>query len=1027
MATVALEAEPVEGGWSIRLVRHGRLFSKSGAVPTSQWADSGRSLAGVALLRALCESGEASMSEDAIHLTHEVAAGLTGMEVSRMGLPPVAPYAVMIERESPIGDATFRIRVSWVSRDGITAAAVTRSGSMLTVGSKRYLVLNPLCSLLDAIDDVNMVALARPDDLDARMSAFAVMRSKLTLTTGDVRADDYLGNLVIHQATGIGIDVSVEAGEESFSPILYGDNPVRKPDAGEDEPTREPLLPMAYANQFARDRFPRQGARSHYVVGQGVYVVLAAPVSAALAVVEKINKSDRKTRAEFRQDPMKFLLPALEQAGSDGSVVEELKGYGERVLGVAPWHQAKLSFKVPVSREWFPEDDAEVFTIDVGVDLPLVVRRDDVAALKASMEVAEGAGATTFQFAGKEYPYTTAAGETVRALMGVIEPQPTGALTSNASDAPEVEKAKVWAVTTLDNEEELSFSATLKQSKRHLRPDVDSIPLLSVPKRHQRDGIQWLQTAFLSGMPGVLLADDMGLGKTFQVLAFLQWLRAGLGAQGERRPFLVVAPKTLLGTWASEIETHLGPDALGRELRVYEDGLAAVRVQSKGNDTTTGTQTLRTDRIEDADLVLTTYETLRDYQLSFGRVRFAAIVYDEAQKLKNPTSLMNKGAKAQQADFTIVMTGTPIENGLIDLWTMMDILWPGLFDMSGRDFVKTYGEADASRRDELRSKLVEPVAFDGKTLQPVMLRRFKSSELEGLPTRRTQVVSETMPEIQARAYDAVLQMAAAKPGDTLTALQRLRSISLHPQLSVPVDASGCQSFVAASARFVALTKIMDQVNSRGEKVLIFVDIIEAQRALAVLLAERYGLRRPPAVINGSTSSDVRDKIRREFQARPPGFDVLLLGPKAAGFGLTLTAANHVVHLNRWWNPAVEDQCSDRVYRIGQEREVTIWLPQAIHPGLGDKSYDVLLNQLLEEKRALSRDIVVPTQMNELDFQRLYEQATGRSGASAEALEEVDKLDWRSFEKWVAHRLREAGFSVDETPRSGDGGADLLAT
>jgi SNF2 family DNA or RNA helicase len=188
----------------------------------------------------------------------------------------------------------------------------------------------------------------------------------------------------------------------------------------------------------------------------------------------------------------------------------------------------------------------------------------------------------------------------------------------------------------------------------------------------------------------------MGLGKTYQVLAFLKWLRDGR-AEARRRPLLVVAPKTLIGNWIEELERHLGADALGPLLRVQDQGLRALRRVKQGNDTLLGQATLDLASLAQAGLVLTSYETLRDYQLSFAQLQFAVIVYDEAQRLKNPAAMVTRAAKGQQGDFTLLMTGTPIENGVLDLWTLLDVAWPGFLGLSAREFLKHYRRGPMQR------------------------------------------------------------------------------------------------------------------------------------------------------------------------------------------------------------------------------------------------------------------------------------------------------------------------------------------
>lgn len=252
---------------------------------------------------------------------------------------------------------------------------------------------------------------------------------------------------------------------------------------------------------------------------------------------------------------------------------------------------------------------------------------------------------------------------------------------------------------------------------------------------------------------------------------------------------------------------------------------------------------------------------------------------------------------------------------------------------------------------------------------------------------------------------------------------------MHPNLAQPKETSSQRdAYIASSARFKVLFRILDQISKHREKALIFVEVRDAQIALYELIMHRYKLAPPrPEIINGATAAAVRDRIRQRFQ-RDKGFDVLILGPKAAGFGLTLTAANHVIHLNRWWNPAVEDQCSDRVYRIGQTKPVTIYLPQAVHSELGAQgSFDGVLHELLEAKRDLSREIVVPVHFSEKDLHKLFKQSAGEVNPSTDGqLDHIDGMDWRGFERWVSDQLILAEFRVQLGSGSGDGGADVIA-
>jgi SNF2 family DNA or RNA helicase len=225
-----------------------------------------------------------------------------------------------------------------------------------------------------------------------------------------------------------------------------------------------------------------------------------------------------------------------------------------------------------------------------------------------------------------------------------------------------------------------------------------------------------------------------------------------------------------------------------------------------------------------------------------------------------------------------------------------------------------------------------------------------------------------MPPRQLASYRQAMALNDLRgPQGTLGLIQSLRQISLHPGL---FDGKGFDP--ADSARFTAAIEVLDQVHKLGEKVLIFIESLEIQTAnqLPLLLQRRYGLSAPPLVINGAVGTAERQKRVDAFQSNDGGFDVMLLSPKAGGVGLTLTAANHVIHLSRWWNPAVEDQCSDRAHRLGQTKDVHIYYPMAIDPEHPDNSFDLKLNELMSRKRELSRSLLMPMEFSKEDYDNL---------------------------------------------------------
>ncbi|HYE34256.1 restriction endonuclease [Methylocaldum sp.] len=198
-----------------------------------------------------------------------------------------------------------------------------------------------------------------------------------------------------------------------------------------------------------------------------------------------------------------------------------------------------------------------------------------------------------------------------------------------------------------------------------------------------------------------------------------------------------------------------------------------------------------------------------------------------------------------------------------------------------------------------------------------------------------------------------------------------------------------------------------------------------QPYLAGLLQRRYKLKSLPMLINGSVTGPKRQDRVNAFQNSRKGFDVIILSPRAGGVGLTLTAANHVIHLSRWWNPAVEDQCTDRCYRIGQTREVHVYYPQALHPAHPDQSFDRRLHALLERKRQLSREMLMPPTSPE-DVKQLFEQTVGSETTYVFDIESIDAMEPVQFEQWVLGRLKDIGYKVSKTPKSHDYGADGVA-
>lgn len=426
--------------------------------------------------------------------------------------------------------------------------------------------------------------------------------------------------------------------------------------------------------------------------------------------------------------------------------------------------------------------------------------------------------------------------------------------------------------------------------------------------------------------------------------------------------------------------------------------------------------------------MLTTYETVRDRESLFAPLKFGVVVFDEMQKIKAPDSLITKCAKALNADFVVGMTGTPVENRLADLWCLVDRVWPGYLGELKAFSLQYEKKGDACGSEELKTRLMI-----NKTTSPaLLLRRMKHDHLEGLPERETKRHRVEMPPEQASRYMEVVEKARGSDerGAMLEGLQQMRGLSLHPMHPEQAGNLTDERYIAQSARLAATFKILDEVHAKKEKALIFLEHLAMQDYLAVLIQRRYRLTTLPLLINGDVTGTERQRRVNQFQSAPRQFEAMILSPRAGGVGLTLTAANHVIHLSRWWNPAVEDQCSDRVYRIGQEQPVCIHFPIAIHPQLGESSFDVKLDLLLERKRQLSRDLLAPSSATDEDLQNLWRdtitpESSISPGRKILSADEIGAMEPRQFERWVADTLRTAGWQIRLPPKSHDGGADVI--
>jgi SNF2 family DNA or RNA helicase len=451
---------------------------------------------------------------------------------------------------------------------------------------------------------------------------------------------------------------------------------------------------------------------------------------------------------------------------------------------------------------------------------------------------------------------------------------------------------------------------------------------------YQKDGWRWLQLVSSQEVGGIL-ADEMGLGKTVQIAVLL-----AAESEAARHPSLVVATGTLLENWrrelakfapALQVMIHRGADRTG-----FPADLASV------------------------DVVVTSYDTLiRDLSI-VRQIQWNIVVLDEAQAIKNPETKRASAAKRIPRRVGIAVTGTPVENRLTDLWSIADFALPGfLGDLGG--FERTFPN------DEDGAAALEPL------VSPILLRRRIAEVAEDLPPRIDIPQALELSDDQAEAYEAVRQSIIDEYGKTATlvALTRLRMFCAHPELLG--TATGDPA--ATSAKYERLVEILEEILHGKEKAIIFTSFNEMTDILVKDLTDRFDV--PTAFIDGRTPMDARQQTVDIFGSGSGG-SILVLNPRAAGTGLNITAANHVIHYNLEWNPAVEDQASARAYRRGQTRPVTV------HRLFYVDTVEETIDDRLAAKRLLSGKAVVGTdgsQDNIADIAAALSRSPVRKGAT----------------------------------------------
>jgi SNF2 family DNA or RNA helicase len=770
-------------------------------------------------------------------------------------------------------------------------------------------------------------------------------------------------------------------------------------------------------------------------VGNEIILFTEDKVKAVKEILDNRTIPKNKVK-EFLENPTAFI---------DASLVNLDLGFSIRVHGATAFKHAYFGETDDSGIDWFGKSAVSEQVVAFSKILSDVKDLVTLSQLEAIVSDANSTGATEIDFEGKTYDISDS--ELVNATIEKVKEKitdglpddPSSEVDSEGGDLTENDPKEVIVVDIDLNDEILSENSPLVEAKIE---DVSRKGALNwnnhirTPFKHQDIGVRWIlglldQSEQDPKISGALLADDMGLGKTFMALSAVEHYYQELSAVEEtQKPTLIVAPLSLLENWKDEVDKTFGISPFKDIVILQSDGELSrfrhggVEIRSGSNDEGEFEPKYSLnigkghDRLDmPGRLVITTYQTLRDYQFSLCLIDWGIVIFDEAQNIKNPNALQTRAAKGLKANFKLVATGTPVENSLADFWCLMDTASPeylGGYQEFRSKYISPILQAAGDEVEEVRCSIGRDLRIH---VGSMMLRRVKEDNLDGLPEKRIFVgvedeqwqylpeLGKTMSGYQQKVYDGAIEsLAESEESHVLATLQRLRSSSLHPRLAdggklnVPHNMKELENLFDESEKLKSLIELLNMVKKRQEKCIIFVVNKRLQTFLSLALSKKYNLELI-SIINGdakavskNASTPTRKSMIIDFEAKE-GFNIIVMSPVAAGVGLTVVGANNVVHLERHWNPAKEAQATDRVYRIGQTKDVNIYIPVLLHPEM--ESFDVNLHRLLSKKTLLKDAVITPEEVIPMP------EGVGKKGGFSEGqtikANEINKLSWQQFE------------------------------
>lgn len=897
--------------FNISITQEGFKFSvKDNGVylPFDDWKDTDNIIYYYSL-STLVDNGFASIIDNRCEVPFANIYSLADDEKAIIKVPKPYKYAIRIKADGDLKSPKFKYKVTYMTfvPNGEYLKCEKRTGNIVQIDGENYLLSQAQYNLINAIEEFNGVDEGEKQ-LDYNLRCYADIKEKAE--KAGVAFDSYLGNESVHIPAKI--QIKLGRNEEGY--------------------TIMPSIDTEFKDGFEKAFDNNRDAQSVYNVQTDGFkrtrVVVSKEQKETLTRIKKTGyKGIKKEQIKDIADRVTEIF--------DPEQFDLTDFYSDRVIEIGIYKPKFYPFVSPYKSCWIA--GATVETPENGTTQIEIHSEEELDELDTKIEEAEKKNAPTIEFND--------------ALIDIDDAKYLSELSRRQLNQPkkpisDFKERKVLIIE--ENTEEVGFSVnpeTLEHDTHYTLYKDDYLNDSFSLKGHQEEGIAWLQHLYEKKASGCLIADDMGLGKTLQVLYFLDWHSR---QHPNHKPYIIVAPVSLLENWENEYNRFFNTPRLSINRLASKD---VPRYADKSI----------VEKIQKMDIILTNYESLRNAQLNFCAVDYDVVVLDEAQKVKSPGTLATNAVKAMKGHFKIAMTGTPVENSLLDLWCIMDFCVPGLMG-NAKTFARHY-QAPLKKHDVDLDAL-------GKEIHDKMgayfIRRMKSDVAKDLPNKEVVTNKVRMPKEQNDAYvQAINAYTLSEEKNMLLTINQLRAISEHPYLNTErLEECSTEELIRTSARLEATISYIDKIKEMNEKVIVFAQFKEIQRMLQRVFHERYGVfakiingDTPPVVANPNSNRMSRQGSINYFQS-VDGFNIIIMSPVAAGMGLNVTAANHVIHYSRHWNPAKEQQATDRAYRIGQEKDVYVYYPMAVSDRF--KSFDETLDELLNRKVVLASSAIYPS-------------------------------------------------------------------